>query len=462
MHPQASAFFDTIRPWQKAYKDVRISYLAAFKESNFQLIQARAEYVVTSLPIDLPRFASGRVIAGQFLLSSTTLDFERLIDRAITGVFQTPDDTVLVGRGTGQAYAVTHFPLHPDAVAVRRRNAVLRIDAGSAPKGGFREELDWELRACLDFYDGLPDLAATLGLDTRLEDAFLTVSAPHAAEIDGASVVDGTIAKPACFLADGLEPSDLRINYRVQLNNKTVRRAAIGGTAMTWTQGEKAPRGEAEISIPAGAVVQCAAVVNGHAHHHLWIADPKTFANPMRTLLEGYDPELKAMKAILFEADRRGGGDTRAVESAVAWLLWMLGFAPAHFGSTKQLQDGPDVLAMTPSHNIMMVECTTGMLKADKLARLAERRTNLRERLNASGHNFLRIVAAIATTMRRSEVEADIEYAERHGILVFAREDLETGLSRTLISQDPELGFRQAEDAIKAARDKRSSANEDS
>jgi hypothetical protein len=180
----------------------------------------------------------------------------------------------------------------------------------------------------------------------------------------------------------------------------------------------------------------------------------------MRALIESYDPELKQIKAMLFEGDKRGGGDTRAVESAVSWLLWMMGFTPAHFGSTKQLQDGPDILATTPSRNIVMVECTTGMLKVDKLAKLAERRTNLRDRLNASGHSFLRIIAAIATTMRRAEIEADIEHAERLGILVITREDLENSLSQTLVSQDPEVGFRQAEEAIKKAKEKRISGSD--
>jgi len=58
-------------------------------------------------------------------------------------------------------------------------------------------------------------------------------------------------------------------------------------------------------------------------------------------------------------------------------------------------------------------------------------------------------------------VEADLEQAERLGIPVFTREDLETGLGRTLTGQDAQTGFRQAKDSIKTALAKYTRPRED-
>ena len=54
----------------------------------------------------------------------------------------------------------------------------------------------------------------------------------------------------------------------------------------------------------------------------------------------------------------------------------MLGFSVVHLRSTTRMQDAADLLATTPSGHIAVIECTTGLLKAeDKLALLMIART---------------------------------------------------------------------------------------
>jgi hypothetical protein len=454
--PQVAAFFETIQPWRKAYKDVRVSYLAAKLGQQFTLLQARADHVVNDVPLEIPRFEADRVVGGQYLLSVSNLESSWFVDEASAGRLHTPNGIINVQGGTGPNFVTELSRLHPDGLANRKRTTVLTINAGLAPQGQRREEFDWELRSALIPYDGLQDLAGALGLNAaQLDRAFFVVSAIHAAELDLSSTVAGTVARPGCFVAHGLDPEDVMLKYRVVQQNKTIERATIAGIDMKWESREKAAYGVAEIAIPAGAVVQCFVGVNGHTHDHGWIVDPATFPNPMRTIFETYDQSLSTLSSTLFDKDRKGGGNTRDVEAAVGWLLWLLGFSTAHLGATKNLQDGPDLLATTPSKNVVVIECTTGMLKSDKLARLAERRTTLRKRLDGSGHTFARIVTAIVTTLTRDEVEADLDQAERMSILVVTREDLEQGLARTLTTQDPEKSFREAEEVIKVALERR-------
>ena len=56
------------------------------------------------------------------------------------------------------------------------------------------------------------------------------------------------------------------------------------------------------------------------------------------------------------------------------------------------------------------------------------------------------------TSRRREEVVADIEQAERLGVLVVTQEDLIEALPRTLALPDPERFYNEAEEAMRAAQ----------
>lgn len=448
--PRLDLFFKTIEPWERAYKDVRIAYLAYRRGgARFVLIQGRADFVVTDLPVTLPKFESENVIAGQFLLSERGNKAHALLENALEGRLDTPNGPIILrGRGAGSS-----FERHAsEGLIQRKRITTLTAAAGTPPSDTERIDLDWELRGQPTPYDGLTDLAAEVGLDpSRLDQAFLFVRAQNPAELDNASIVNGTLAQPACFLANGLTPADIKLHYKVVSRQVVTKRAIIEGVNMKWTPAENAARGVAEIPIPEGAALQCFVAVGGHVHHHGWFIDPTTFPNALRSILETYDHSLSTMTAALFDSGRRGGGDSRLVEAAIAWLMWMLGFSVAHLGATKQLEDGPDLLATTPNRNVILIECTTGMLKTDKLARLVERRSQLRKRLDASGHSQSRIVAMVVTTLGRDDIEADRPHAERLGVMVGTRESIEEAIQQTLIAQNPELRFQQAEESIAAA-----------
>src|SRR5439155_16879308 len=47
------------------------------------------------------------------------------------------------------------------------------------------------------------------------------------------------------------------------------------------------------------------------------------------------------------------------------WLLWLLGFSATRIGGTGKMSDAPDLIAATPMGNLVVIECTTGILKED-------------------------------------------------------------------------------------------------
>ena len=176
--------------------------------------------------------------------------------------------------------------------------------------------------------------------------------------------------------------------------------------------------------------------------------------NPQRSVYEAFDDKLEILKDFLAKSKSRGR-DARDLETSVAWLLWMLGFSVAHLGGTKKTQEAPDLIATTPRGNFAVIECTTGLLKAEnKLALLVERTEVMRRRLEASGNRHLHILPVIVTSKSQEEIKADLEQAEKFGVFVLTRESLEEALRRTLFFPNAEALFAEAKQSVLMAQEK--------
>lgn len=164
------------------------------------------------------------------------------------------------------------------------------------------------------------------------------------------------------------------------------------------------------------------------------------------------DPALETIKDIVGKALRKGQ-DARDLEAAIAWLLWMLGFSVAQLGATSRTQDAADLIATTPNGHFAVVECTTGLLKADnKLSILYDRAQAVRRALDTSRHNQLRILPVMVTTKTRDEIRPDLEQAERLGVLVLCREDVSRMLDRTIQFPTPDQLYDENAQTVRAAQ----------
>jgi hypothetical protein len=176
--------------------------------------------------------------------------------------------------------------------------------------------------------------------------------------------------------------------------------------------------------------------------------------NARRAVYETFDPKLQNLQAIISGAQSRGQ-DARNLEAAVAWLSWMLGFGVAHLGAIPKAQDAPDLVIATPAGHFAVVECTTGLLKAEnKLALLHSRAAAVRRSLDASSNTIQRVLPVIVTSRTRSEVAPDIEAAEKLGIHVITREGLEEVALRTMLQPNADQVYAGAERIVAAALEK--------
>ena len=81
----------------------------------------------------------------------------------------------------------------------------------------------------------------------------------------------------------------------------------------------------------AAAVIQCFVSYLGVAQHYGWVSDPSTVQNPKRAVYNLFDESLEILSDFISKSGNKGR-DARDLETAIAWLLWMLGFSVAHFG----------------------------------------------------------------------------------------------------------------------------------
>jgi hypothetical protein len=248
-----------------------------------------------------------------------------------------------------------------------------------------------------------------------------------------------------------LDPLKSSIGVRIQEKQNVTKRFTIDGKELAWTRNDSFQRGATLAPVPTGAALYCIACYAGQGQHYWWVADPKTAQNPFRVIHEVFDTKLTVLQELIAKAQvRGGGGNARDLEMAVEWLLWMLGFSPTHIGGPSRMSEAPDLIVATPQGNILVVECTTGLLKEiNKLPHLVERTEQIRKGLLISGNQYLRVLPVLATTKTRDEVRADLEQAHRLGILVVTKEDILKLIDRTIVFPDANKLYTEAEEALR-------------
>lgn len=174
--------------------------------------------------------------------------------------------------------------------------------------------------------------------------------------------------------------------------------------------------------------------VVGFSVQSVKIVDYSTIAeNPRVASYSVFDPGLDIFKSWLSADDQL---DARNFERAIARLLSFLGFQVDILSGDARLGDAVDILAFGhPYSTILSVECTTRSIGAGgKLGKLVDRTKHLK--LSLVNHD---VVPVIVTAISKSRLsEAEISEAAKDGIVVLARESLQS-LLESLVEGSPLL-----------------------
>lgn len=446
-------FLEYVGALEPGYLPATFSYVAIKEEGRWILLKGRLFLNNSALELTELGFESPSIRAGRFLLSKLGVDVSGFIHSALAGSIPTPNGPLAFPKPPDDGYSVTYFPLHPEGLSTQIRVSTLNIAGNLSALYVTQPSLDWELKANCQPYDSLQELLIDYRLGPSLDDQIsIEALAYNVAAVHPESRVAGRRASIVVRTSTQAIKDDIVLGYRVYLQSKVAQRSTVPGSQFRWTDEQNGSQGEVHIDVEAGgAVLHCIVSYRGFAQQHWWVLDPENVQNPARVVYEAFDPKLSALRDFLSRNDAKGR-DGRDFEFGVAWLLWMLGFSIAHIGGTARTSGAPDLIATTPTGHFAVVECTTGLLKAEnKLAILVERSQIIRRQLDTSGSRHLRVLPVIVTSKSRDEVKADLEQAQRLGVLVVTRETLDEALNRTMVLPSAEAIYENAERELREA-----------
>jgi hypothetical protein len=452
---QLEEFLAAIEPNLSGYGHSTFSYLAQKNGTTSDVVQGRLFLQGVPAPNKSKWFESPSLKVGFIRLDELGLTPKQFVENLLSGKMPTPHGELRFLPEKDSSYSISFNPFHAEGVPYQNRHTFQSRQMQLHIRGDRQARLDslsldWELKSAATPFESVQELCVEFGVGPiDGNSAVVEIIAFIVAGIDRESSVNGTKAKLVINLVDGLERERASIGYRLIERNAVVKRGTLSGGAISWTNAVNCQRGEAELEVTPAAVLHCVACHGGRAQHHYWVADPATAQNPFRAVHQAFDKNLEVLQDLVAKAQAKGA-NARDLEIAVAWLLWILGFSTTHIGGTPKTSDAPDLIAASPSGHLVVVECTTGILKEDsKLPHLFQRAEKVRQSLIACGNQHLRVLPVIVTTKTRDEVKLELDQAQKNGALVATIEDFPQLINRTLLVPNAERLYAEAEETLK-------------
>jgi hypothetical protein len=446
---QIEDFFKAIELNLPCYTHSYFSFIAIKQGTEFQLAQGQLQLQAVPEAKPSGSFQSENVRAGLFRLSELKHSPREFVEALLSGKIRTPFGEISFLPEQGRSYSIYFAPYHFEGAQTQRRQVRLAL-SGDRRVRTDTHTLDWELKAAPTPFFNVQELCDEFSVGMmRGDSTSVEVTALPVSVISQESIVNGVKARFVMDLAGELPHEKASIGYRVFGRKRDVKRGVLNGASLSWAKQGEIQRGIGEIEVPAGAVIDCIASYAGVAQQHIWITDPKTAQNPLRSVHDAFDNNLSVLRELIDKSQKKGT-DARELEMAVSWILWLLGFSATHIGGTGKTSDAPDLIAATPMGNLVVIECTTGILREDsKLSHLVQRTEKVRQGLAASGNQNIKVLPIIVTTKTRDEVKAELEQAYKLGVLVATKEDFEQMIGRTIFLPDPNRLYAEGEESLR-------------
>lgn len=432
-------FLESIRPWSEAYIDATFAFIGIRNGKAINILAGHLYLPHANLKIQTKIIDAESVVGCQFQLTDINETYESFLRKLSSDTLDTKHGNIRLLPDANEKNANAHHTPFYSSMEI----AQPRVDKLSFT-GSFPHSIDaaiLQLRSAETPYDSLEELANDLSIPNfRRDTAVVEVTAYGVAQIDLSKRVEGSKANLGILLSPYLDSNQCSFGYKIVHQGVVKERKRLSGNELHWENETTHRLGSIELAVPLGATVQCFASYKGHIQHHAWIIDPDTFPNFLRVLHHGFDTNLKTLKTYLFD-EVYLSKYSRDFEAGVANLLFLLGFTIDPLLG-KLLEDNPDIIAITKTGNIALIECTTNQINKDaKIGKLVDRTEMIKAQLK-KGSFAQKIIPIIVTAKPRSAV-VDIDTAKRNGVLVRTKEDLEAAVERTLVYFDPDVIFNQ-------------------
>jgi hypothetical protein len=437
-----AAFLDSGSGYRHLLKPY-LALVALRADDTNVVIAARLTFASPTVLLIEKTFESRTVMARAFPLPDV-VTAELLISDFALGAVEFGGEHFSFPSEDGSEMRIEVEPFHQGAGA-QTRLSVLTMRGQTTAGLLDSQRLDWEVKAASPPYLSFQELLLDYGVPVPQGfGTFETFQTLPIVVDNQRSRLHGNIASISLKVEHGIEPSDIQLGVIAIKTGETAHRQNIRGSSLHWQDDGQFSVGTIECEVPSGRTIQAIASLRGTAFHYWWVVDPLQIPNTRKSVYEVVDADLSILRDFMVASGPKGSA--RDLESAVAWLLWMLGFSVAHLGANTRTQDAVDILATTPSGNFALVECTTGVISTDKkVANLLSRKAVVLERLARASQNQVRVLPVIVTSKGREEVAQEIGPAQQRGVFVLTRNDLVDMLNRTDMLPDADQLYIEAE-----------------
>lgn len=421
------------------HQNMVYSYVAIRVGDRYQLLAGQAWINGGGGALEDFSFHSETVVAERLALNSAQLDVEQLCRGLLEQKPYSSFDDVYFRPRDQNSFGIMRYPAGPPQQSQARINT-LSIFGGDVPGNIDYSRIEWDLKSSDTPFDGLFEIfEACLLQQPDGQRTEFSVFAHVIVAIDREeSRVEGERATIRINTLLGTDTGAIDIGLKVRPpGNQPPQRTTISNQNINWTSTSLRQEGTAQVQVPQNSIVECIARFEGLAQHYYWIADPNASHGVRLTSLLTFDADQKTLVEYLTWKDVRGR-NSREFELGVGWLLWLMGLAPLQLDPTGKNPDSPDLLVISPAGEILVVECTVGLLKAEnKLAKLIARAQLVRTGLVAKGLNN-RVTPVIVSAMPRDQLAGDLAAAGEHGVAVIAKEEIDNLRERCNLPLDAE------------------------
>ena len=434
-----SRFLDAAEEWICDGYSLDIRYLAKVEQSNRRIWSALIDLRPLPAPKDLSfRIDSSFFAVGQLQKSNESKkSLLHVLSHATSGAIDLPEGALtLPGEQAHDFYS---------EMLDRERwfgELHLQVSEGAQPVASAMElgKIDNILRSSQPPFDGLNDAAAWLGVSAHSESTNRSSIAMRVGP--PVDLFQGSLSKDILTLT-------LHAHHKFDVSRVGLAVRAVPGNFLDtrkqvadhikWKRVREGRRsGVAKIPLEQADNVLTMLMIGDSTVRRQWFIDPTKARNNRLLAVQHFDADLKMVREAVLETS-----DSKRFEHGIAALLFVLGFSP----SVQIETDAPDLIVSTPIGKLVIVECTTRIADfAAKVGRLVDRRGALTKYLTASGHPA-DIAAVLICRLPRDQIavhEAELRSAK---IILLARGDLEEGLNRVRVFNDPD---RILDDALAA------------
>jgi hypothetical protein len=299
-----------------------------------------------------------------------------------------------------------------------------------------RDYFDTSLRLADPPFDGLDDVAGWLGLKVagQVQPTISIVVHPAA-----------DLLLEACNLKDNRLVLAIEAVSHLDLNAMSVMVREVPGLGVqtrkrlsnkiVWSRDGDKRLGNLTADLKNAHTALVMFVVGRHTVRRHWFADPAKSPNHRLSTMNHFDHDLRK----LVDALRGNSNQQNEFEKAVASLLFLLGFT---VGAPSE-SEAPDLIAVTPAGRLLLVECTVSVKDIHtKMGKLVDRRESLRN-AQGSANPVSEPIAVLVCKAPRAGI-ANAADAKKHGVILWAGEQIQEGIVRAVVPTNPDEIMEQA------------------